>query len=263
MTVESTDPRVVEHCREVERCNQRGGRMLSIVDLIEAGTLTREVAAHAAAAIGAGASFMVGALPGGAGKTTVMGALLNLVPPDAQLVPADGAEAIARGAAAPDPRRCFVCHEIGSGPYYAYLWDRDLRSYCRLADAGHILATNLHADTYKQAHTQVCRDNGVPDANFRRMTLLYFLRVAQDGGRVVRRVGEVWESAGGEPHRRVWSAEAPGGLQSRLADAGALAVAAGFVDELMASGARTIQDVRAAVVARAPRPHGSVFPAAR
>jgi hypothetical protein len=60
--------------------------MLSIVDLIEAGTMSREVAAYSLAAIGAGASFMVGALPGGAGKTTVMGALLNFVPLGVPLV---------------------------------------------------------------------------------------------------------------------------------------------------------------------------------
>ena len=70
----------VQHCAEIERCNQRDGRMLSIVDLIEADTVTRDLAAYSLAAIGSGASFMVGALPGGAGKTTVMGALLNFVP---------------------------------------------------------------------------------------------------------------------------------------------------------------------------------------
>ena len=59
------------HCAEINRCNQRGGRMLSVVDLIEAGTMTRDMAAYSLAAIGSGASFMVGAPPGGAGKTTV------------------------------------------------------------------------------------------------------------------------------------------------------------------------------------------------
>ncbi len=60
-----------QHCAEIERCNQRGGRMLSIAGLIEAGTVTRDLAAYSLAAIGTGASFMVGALPGGAGMTTV------------------------------------------------------------------------------------------------------------------------------------------------------------------------------------------------
>jgi Flp pilus assembly CpaF family ATPase len=60
----------LRHCVEIDRCNQRGGRMLSIVDLIDAGTMSPELAAYSLAAIGGGASFMVGALPGGAGKTT-------------------------------------------------------------------------------------------------------------------------------------------------------------------------------------------------
>jgi len=33
---------VRDHCAETERCNQRGGRMLSVVDLIEAGTMTQD-----------------------------------------------------------------------------------------------------------------------------------------------------------------------------------------------------------------------------
>lgn len=84
------DDSIVRHCREIYRCNQRGGRMLSVVDLIEAGILGEELAAYCLAAIGQGASFMVGAMPGGARKTTVMGALLTFVPPDVELSPADG-----------------------------------------------------------------------------------------------------------------------------------------------------------------------------
>jgi len=72
------DP-ILHHCREIDRCNQRGGRMLSIVDLVQAGTFTVDLAAYALAAIGKGASFMVGALPGGAGKTTVMGVIQSLL----------------------------------------------------------------------------------------------------------------------------------------------------------------------------------------
>ena len=64
------DDSILRHCREIDRCNQRGGRMLSVVDLIEAETLSAELAAYCLAAVGQGASFMVGALPGGAGKTS-------------------------------------------------------------------------------------------------------------------------------------------------------------------------------------------------
>ena len=141
----ASDDDIPRHCREINRCNQRGGRMLSVVDLIEAGTMTVELAAYCLAAIGGGASFMVGAMPGGAGKTTVMGALLNFVPAGMDLVPADGQEVIRQGRRKPSPPQCFICHEIGSGPYYAYLWGQDLRDYFSLAEAGRMLATNNNA----------------------------------------------------------------------------------------------------------------------
>ena len=54
--------------------------MLSLVDLIEAGTLDLALAAYLAAAMRSGASLLVGARPGGAGKTAVMCALLNFLP---------------------------------------------------------------------------------------------------------------------------------------------------------------------------------------
>ena len=95
------DDDILRHCREINRCNQRGGRMLSVVDLIEAGTMTAELAAYCLAAIGQGASFMVGAMPGGAGKTTVMGALLNFVPAGVELVPADAQDVISQGLQKP------------------------------------------------------------------------------------------------------------------------------------------------------------------
>ena len=76
---------VDRHCRELERCNQRVGRMLSVADLIDADALSLPLAAAVTARIAGGASFMVGANPGGAGKTTVLCALLNFVPPDCAL----------------------------------------------------------------------------------------------------------------------------------------------------------------------------------
>ncbi len=243
------DRSVLDHCREIERCNQRGGRMLSIVDLVEAGTVTRELAAYCLAAIGGGASFLVGALPGGAGKTTVMGALLNFVPAGVPLVPADGIESIARGLKVPpSSRRCFICHEIGGGPFYAYLWGEELRQYFRLAEAGHTLATNLHADTYEQAREQICGTNGVPESALRRMNLMFFLSVGRRG-RGKRRIEQAWESDGQQPHRRIYDASAAGAAgPSLLVNDSALASARAVMDDLLAGGARTIREVRERVV---------------
>lgn len=215
--------------------------MLSAVDLIEAGTLSVELAAYCLAAIGQGASFMVGALPGGAGKTTVMGALLNFVPADVELTPADGEGAITRGLQYPPPKRCFICHEIGAGPYYAYLWGHELREYFRLAEVGHMLATNLHADTYEQAHDQICGQNVVAEAALQRMNLVLFLSVHR--GR--RRIERVWESDGQGTHRLVCEAGNDGLAEpSCLVTAPQIASARQVIEKLLASGKRTIEEVR-------------------
>lgn len=244
------DQDIRAHCEEIDRCNQRGGRMLCVVDLIEAGTMDRELAAYSLAAVGGGASFMVGALPGGAGKTTVMGALLNFVPPGVRLVPADGLETIEAGLAARQERRCYVCHEIGSGSYYAYLWGRALRRYFELPAAGHMIATNLHADTCEQARAQVCDENGVPADHFRRVNLLYFLHV--DGWRWAgrRRIVELWASDGEREHRPVF--QQGEWLSSHrtcsIVHEGRLEEARGTIDKLIESGARSIQEVRSLLV---------------
>ena len=241
----TAEDEIAAHCAEIDRCNQRGGRMLSVVDLIEAGTVPRELAGYALAAIGGGASFLVGANPGGAGKTTVMGALLNCVPRDVRLAPADGPAAIRDGLANPDPRRCFVCHEIGSGSWYAYLWGEELRAYFELPTAGHLLATNLHADTYDQVVEQVCGANGVPQEALRRMSLMFFLSVEGGLVRARRRIAAVWESDGRGPHRPIDPADAAGG---RLASPAQVARAREIIDEFLARGIRTIRDVRAATL---------------
>ena len=228
--------------------------MLSIVDLIEAGTMTRDLAAYALAAIGRGASFMVGALPGGAGKTTVMGALLNFVPRDAALVSADGDEAILRLMRERSRRCCCVCHEIGDGPYYAYLWGEPLRRYFDLPDAGHMMATNLHADTYAAARRQVCEQNRVAPSKFRRMNVIYFLTVERQARGTMRRVTGVWESDGEHDHRPIFG----DGVQGLPYEASTLVAPNSFhaanetVDRLMTTGARSIAEVRAVVLQERP-----------
>ncbi len=232
--------------------------MLSVVDLIEAGTMTPDLAAYTLAAIGSGASFMVGAMPGGAGKTTVMGALLNFVPPGVQLLPAEDLAVIQRGAGSPEPRGCYICHEVGRGPYYAYLWGHELRAYFDLPAAGHMLATNLHADTCDQARAQVCDGNGVDESSFRRMNLLLFLSVRRSGLGVRRQVEEVWESDGESPHRRIFTAQDKSmpahsaGMAPVLASAGKIARARAAIDALVTDGVRAIEQVRSALLADWP-----------
>jgi len=193
-----------QHCAELERCNQRGGRMLSVFDLLKAGTLDLDLAAYFLARISRGASFMVGANPGGAGKTTVMCALLNFVPPDVVLREATEAtvqKLLQKGCAEP---ACLICHEIGAGPYFAYLWGKDLREYFALSDLGCMLATNLHAEELDEARSQICVENGVPEKHFAAFELLGFLRVEGGWSSSRRYIEKVYASEEGKPHQIVY-----------------------------------------------------------
>ena len=232
------------HCQEIDHCNQRGGRMLSIVDLLDAGTMSMDLAAYLLAAIRSGASFMVGALPGGAGKTTIMGALLNFVPPDVSLYTADGLAAIAEGLALTVPRRCYICHEIRAANLYAYLWNEKLRAYFQLARKGHMLATNLHADTYQEARDQVCIENRVPHEDLLKMNLAVFIDTK--GGN--RKIAEVWESDGVSDHGKVYEKGKLKLAQTRLAGRDRVQEAHQLLNNLLSSGARTIKEVRAGLI---------------
>jgi len=243
---------ILRHCREIDRCNQRGGRMLSIVDLIDAGTVTVELAGYLLASIGKGSSFMVGALPGGAGKTTVMGALLNFVPADVELVPADGDEGVRRASSDRSSRRCYICHEIGAGFYYAYLWGAVLTDLFGLPSSGHLVATNLHADTLEQARDQICVDNPVPVDVFDRFGLMLFLHVRGRWGAAERRIAAAYEPAPSGPPRLVYGMDRDGRIEpaepSCLVTAEEAGRATDRIDALLASGARTIEQVRQFVV---------------
>jgi hypothetical protein len=237
------------HVREIDRCNQRGGRSLSVVDLLDAGTLDLELAAYLGGAILDGHSFMVGALPGGAGKTTVMGALLNFVPHGVALAAAtEGVPAsYLRGGRA---RTCLVCHEIGEGPYFAYLWGEDVRDFCKLPDAGHMAATNLHADDMAQARAILCEGCAVPERDFGAWPLFLFLALERRGRlEVARRIAAVWEG----PARLVYEYDGGGRFREanapRLGSAEKRARVRGVLERARGAGTRSLADVRAAVLA--------------
>ena len=238
------DSEIEAHCAELNRCNQRGGRMLSILDLIDAQTLDLDLAALLMVQMRQGASFMVGARPGGAGKTTVMCALINLIPPEIRLVAATSQIARSASESGASARRCFICHEIGAGPYFAYLWGKELRTYCALSEEGHMLATNLHADDLDETHAQVCRENGVPEAHFNAFRCLIYLRVRGAYPNAHRMVESVYLSDGKHPHQRVFDrrqglATPPSTRQRQCHE---------WLAEQIKTGGRTIEQTRTDVI---------------
>lgn len=72
-----------------------------------------------------GAFLLTAAKPGGAGKTTLMAAILGFLPPDVPIVTVDRSQVIRDGLkrSATEPA-CYLIHEIGSGDWYGYLWGR-------------------------------------------------------------------------------------------------------------------------------------------
>jgi hypothetical protein len=193
-----TEKEIKAHALEINKCNQRGARMLSLADLIAAGTLPLELAAFLLERVSKGASFIVGAKPGGAGKTTVMCALANAIPEGMKIFHAESIDAMLEGETLKPA--CFICHEIGSGSYYAYLWGEELRVFFGLKNLGHVLASNLHADTYEQAKAQIVKQNGVAEEDFFKVNIYLFLSVRG----FERRTSSVWYSKNGEPHKRIY-----------------------------------------------------------
>jgi hypothetical protein len=244
------------HVLEINRCNQRGGRMLSLVDLLNAGSVDLPLAAYLAAAMRSGASLLVGARPGGAGKTAVMCALLNLLPDRTTIQPVADGTMLARGLR--DTQFgdcCYLAHEIGAGSYYAYVWGRQARAFFQLASNGHIIASNLHADTLQETRDQLCRQNGIARAHLDTVTLKLYLGVARGRGWSMRRwIDQVYESDGTRD-RLLWErvGEVNGGVFRRVAESAVVspdqeARYASFFETLQAQDRCTIEQVRRAVL---------------
>ena len=225
--------------------------MLSVFDLLAAKTLDLDLAAYLMARISKGSSFMVGSVPGGAGKTTVMCALLNFLPIDLPIVAATDQAVYEAANGKPKQRSCYVCHEIGSGYYFAYLWADALKSYCVLFEYGHLLATNLHADNREQVREQLCDTNGVPEKHFNKFELLVFLRI-EDGYRNTNRwIEEVYSGNGLSGHELLFHANNKRTLDENakhyLADPEYVAACRDFLMKI-SPAVRTIEDTRREVV---------------
>jgi hypothetical protein len=220
----------------VNRANQRGGRMLSIVDLLEAGTLSTAQAAWLLARVSEGSSWLVGARPGGAGKTALMAALLAMLPAGQRLrlTLAGGAWRRAR------PGETVVSCELSPGTYDAYIWGPEVRRLTELGLAGCRIVSNLHADTLEQARELVVGVCGAAEEGFRRFGLFLPLRLVGprlEAHPVLPEIHWVqngrWRAAEGEPPR----------LGSAEQDI------AGFLEGCRERGLYSIEKVRAAWLA--------------
>lgn len=172
--------------------------MLSVLDLLAAGSLSLEMGAFLLQRVHSGASFLTAAQPGGAGKTAVMGALLALTPPGAALREISGPEDVGVRDHEPIPT-WHVCHELGSGRVSGYLWGQALAEYFELLGPDSHLASNLHADTLPEVQAALGgAPNHLSTQTLEQVDLLLTLRVERNGEERRHRVAEVWSSEGAE-----------------------------------------------------------------
>jgi hypothetical protein len=239
--------------QQIERLNQRGGRALSIVDLIRAGTISMEMAACAMRAMHQGASLLTAAGPGGAGKTTLMAAILDFLPLGVPLVTVDNPRAIRDALRRPQPEpACYLAHEIGSGDWYGYIWGRDVADFFSLSGGPRRIASCLHADTLEELTGILCSAPlRVASEALGRVGLILFMHVARVASGYRRRVASFWEADGRGGHRQLyqWDAASDSFTQvGELRQADDLGGYAEFVQRLVNSGHVETEAIRREVV---------------
>ncbi len=163
---------------------------LSIVQILERGTMPADLAAVFWLALERGASLILAAEPPSSGKTTVLTALLTFLPPDTRayftrgwgetfdLPPIDGHRAT-----------YILVNEI-SDHLPVYSWGPYVVRTFELMAEGYSLGSTMHADTPQEVIEQL-EGEGVPRSNIAHLTFIVTLSVGYDGGRIVRRVNEV------------------------------------------------------------------------
>ena len=192
---------------EIEKLNQRGGRTLTIVDLIKAGTLNMDMAAYLLMKMHGGASILTGAVPGGAGKTTLLASQLHAVAAGSAIIPVDSEDVL---DSVPEGESksytYFLAHEIGSGSYYGYIWGNAARRYLGLNKKGNIrIASCLHADTLEEMRgIMLAPPLNVADEDFSRIDLILFMSMGGGYARPKRRVSAMYEADGKGGHRLLY-----------------------------------------------------------
>ncbi len=226
----------------------REERARSILDLIELGTFDLDLATWLASRASLGDSWISGSGPGGIGKTTTMRTLMSFVPPDRKFVRALPDEI----TAIPDDPHCVMSDELSDHPPKTYLWDQDLRDFCKLKEKGHSLVGNVHADGLAEIHGQFVDICSVPESQFRTLNVLIF--ICLEGGNpegqrrikddVTRRVvNKIYYSDGTSDHVSVFAPE-QGLLDSAPRDVERETEIKGFLQDVLESDERSLEGVR-------------------
>lgn len=164
----------------------------SLTWLIEHGVLDERIAAFLSLAVESRASLLVVAEPHEAGKTTLLTALLDFLPPSVAPIYLRGwYERFTFLDVIPAEHAYVLCNEI-SAHLPTYLWGRGVRRVFEAAAAGYPLATTMHATSARDAFEQLSAyPLEVPAQHLRSIDLVVTIGVGYASNRLLRRVTSV------------------------------------------------------------------------
>lgn len=144
-------------------------------------------------------SFVSGAMPQRAGKSTVLWAMLDHAPDGTVIHPLNGQiDEIREHALSPDGGYLEV-GEISTEPPSRYIWGEPVQALFDTLKAGYSLATTMHSTDAVDAFEQICADNDISDAHASMIQyVIHCQRFGEDDENYWRRVDRVYEITGVE-----------------------------------------------------------------
>lgn len=163
---------------------------LSVTEIIRSGTMPSRLAALFWLGMERGASIVLAADPPGAGKTTVLTALLAFVPTHARAYFTQGWGETFDLPPARDGAPTYLLVNEMSDHLPVYSWGPYVVRIFELLGEGYSLGSTMHADTAEEV-VGMLEHEGVPAEHVSRLTFIVPLLVAPDGVRASRRVLDV------------------------------------------------------------------------
>jgi hypothetical protein len=164
---------------------------MSIVQIMQAGTMPPRLAAAFWLGLERGASFVLAADPPGAGKTTILTALLALAPPDMLAYFTRGWGETFELPPPSDEYPTYLMVNEMSDHLPVYSWGPYVLRAFELLGEGYSLCTTMHADTVEGVYDQLSDELGVPDEHIARLTFVVPLAISRRDGATLRRVLDV------------------------------------------------------------------------
>lgn len=164
---------------------------LSITEIVRSGTMPPRVVAMLWLAMERGASIVLAADPPGAGKTTILTALLAFTRPEACVYFTRGwGETFSLPPRPPDTPVYILINEI-SDHLPVYSWGPYVQRAFELMAEGYALASTMHADTVEGVIEQLTEECDVPPRLIGHLSFVVALHIGLRDGRRIRRVAEV------------------------------------------------------------------------